>query len=70
MHPRPCCGVTLHSFYEVQRSSMALGLVAAVVPRLAVQKSTYPMIRTIALIEPIEPEVSRTLVLVTRKAAQ
>ncbi|GCB04810.1 hypothetical protein PSUB009319_24410 [Ralstonia sp. SET104] len=48
MHPLPCCGVTLHSFYEVQRSSIEL----------------------IELIEPIEPEVSRTLVLVTRKAAQ
>lgn len=65
-------GVMLHSFYEVQRSSTALGLVAeglgaAVVPRLALQKSAYPMIRTVEL---VEPEVSRTLVLVTRKAAQ
>lgn len=65
-------GVMLHSFYEVQRSSTALGLVAeglgaAVVPRLALQKSAYPMIRTVEL---VEPEVSCTLVLVTRKAAQ
>jgi len=65
-------GVTLHSFYEVQRSSTALGLVAeglgaAVVPRLAIQKNAYPMIRTVEL---VEPEVSRALVLVTRKSAQ
>ena len=36
-------GVSLHSFYEVQRSSTALGLVAeagaAVVPKLAIQKT-------------------------------
>lgn len=65
-------GVTLRSFYEVQRSSTALGLVAeglgaAVVPRLAIQKSAYPMVR---IIELVEPAVSRTLVLVTRKTAQ
>lgn len=65
-------GVSLHSFYEVQRSSTALGLVAeglgaAVVPKLAIQKNAYPMIRTIEL---VEPAVSRTLVLVTRKSAQ
>ncbi|WP_175942529.1 LysR family transcriptional regulator [Burkholderia pyrrocinia] len=65
-------GVSLHSFYEVQRSSTALGLVAeglgaAVVPKLAIQKNAYPMIRTIEL---VEPSVSRTLVLVTRKSAQ
>ncbi|RDV00547.1 LysR family transcriptional regulator [Trinickia dinghuensis] len=65
-------GVTLYSFYEVQRSSTALGLVAeglgaAVVPKLAMQKNAYPMVRTIEL---VEPSVSRTLVLVTRKTAQ
>jgi DNA-binding transcriptional LysR family regulator len=65
-------GVSLHSFYEVQRSSTALGLVAeglgaAVVPKLAIQKNAYPMIRTIEL---VEPAVSRTLVLVTRRSAQ
>ena len=64
-------GVTLHSFYEVQRSSTALGLVAeglgaAVVPRLAIQKNAYPMIRTVEL---VEPEVSRALVLVTQVGA-
>lgn len=65
-------GVALHSFYEVQRSSTALGLVAeglgaAVVPRLAVQKNAYPMVRSIQL---VEPAVSRTLVLLTRRTAQ
>ena len=65
-------GVTLYSFYEVQRSSTALGLVAeglgaAVVPKLALQKNAYPMVHTIEL---VEPSVSRTLVLVTRKSAQ
>ena len=65
-------GIALHSFYEVQRSSTALGLVAeglgaAVVPKLAMQKNAYPMVRTIEL---VEPSISRTLVLVTRKTAQ
>ncbi len=64
-------GVNLRAFYEVQRSSTALGLVAqglgaAVVPRLAVQKDVFPMVRVIEL---IEPDVSRTLVLLARKAA-
>jgi DNA-binding transcriptional LysR family regulator len=63
--------VKLQLFYEVQRSSTALGLVAegvaiAVVPRLAVQKGAYPRLRAVALVDPI---VSRSLVLVTRKAA-
>jgi DNA-binding transcriptional LysR family regulator len=63
--------IALRSFYEVQRSSTALGLVAqglgaAVVPRLAVQKGAYPNVR---MIELVEPAVSRTLVLVTRKTA-
>ena len=64
--------IHLQSFYEVQRSSTALGLVAegvaaAVVPRLAVQKGAYPRIRAIALGGPV---VSRTLVLVSRKTAR
>jgi DNA-binding transcriptional LysR family regulator len=62
----------LQRFYEVQRSSTAVGLVAegvaaAVVPRLAMQKGAYPRIRVITLTDPI---VSRTLVLVRRKMAQ
>ena len=61
----------LQAFYEVQRSSTALGLVAegvaaAVVPRLAMQKGTYPRLRMFALGDPV---VSRTLVLVSRKTA-
>ena len=64
--------VTVQSFYEVQRSSTAVGLVAegvgaAVVPRLAMQKGAYPNIRVIALTDPV---VSRTLVLVARKNAR
>ncbi|HTO53824.1 MAG TPA: LysR substrate-binding domain-containing protein [Myxococcota bacterium] len=63
--------VTLHSLYEVQRSSTAVGLVAAgvgaaVVPSLAIQKGAYPRIRVIALTQPV---ISRTLVLVSRKGA-
>ena len=63
--------VTLRSHYEVQRSSTALGLVAAgvaaaVVPRLAIQKGTYPTIKVLTLTDPV---VSRSLVLVARKAA-
>jgi len=59
-------------FYEVQRSSTALGLVAegvaaAVVPRLAIQRGAYPRIRSMALTAPV---VSRTLVLLSRKTAQ
>lgn len=61
----------LHAFYEVQRSSTALGLVAAgvaaaVVPSLAIQAGTYPTLRVVGLTDPI---VSRTLVLVTRRNA-
>lgn len=61
----------LRSFYEVQRSSTAVGLVAqgvgvAVVPRLAIQKGAYPTVRIVELVDPI---VSRTLVLITRKTA-
>ena len=63
--------LSLHAFYEVQRSSTAVGLVAegvgaAVVPSLAVQKGAYPRIRVVALVSPV---VSRTLVLVSRKTA-
>jgi len=63
--------LALHSFYEVQRSSTAVGLVAegvgaAVVPSLAMQKGAYPRIRTIPLTDPV---VSRKLVLVSRKTA-
>jgi len=64
-------GLAPHAFYEVQRSSTAVGLVAegvgaAVVPSLALQKGAYPRLRTVALVSPV---VSRTLVLVSRKTA-
>jgi DNA-binding transcriptional LysR family regulator len=63
--------VKLQLFYEVQRSSTALGLVAqgvaiAVVPRLAMQKGAYPRLRTVSL---VDPTISRSLVLVTRNMA-
>jgi DNA-binding transcriptional LysR family regulator len=61
----------LRAYYEVQRSSTALGLVAegvgaAVVPSLAVQKDAYPKIRVVALVEPV---VSRSIVLISSKKA-
>ena len=63
--------VTLRSFYEVQRSSTAMGMVAeglgaAVVPRLAVQEGAYPSLAVIPLVQPV---VSRTLVLLSRTKA-
>jgi DNA-binding transcriptional LysR family regulator len=64
-------GVRLRAFYEVQRSSTAVGMVAkgvaaAVVPGLAVQQQGDPRLRAIAL---TNPAVSRPLVLVTRTKA-
>jgi len=64
-------GVSLSAHYEVQRSSTAVGLVAqgvgaAVVPSLAMQKAAYPKIRVVALVDPV---VSRSLVLVSRRTA-
>jgi len=61
----------LQAHYEVQRSSTALGLVAAgvaaaIVPSLAIQEGAYPSLRVVRLREPV---VSRTLVLVTRRGA-
>jgi len=55
--------------FEVQRSSTAVGLVAAgvaaaVVPSLALQAGTYPALRSVAL---VEPEVARTFVLLSRR---
>lgn len=59
----------LAAFYEVQRSTTAIGLVgegvaAAVVPALVMRNAKYPGIRVIALTAPV---VSRSLVLITRK---
>ena len=64
-------GPTLPIHYEVQRSSTAVGLVAAgvaaaIVPRLAIQPGAYPNVRVVPLVDPV---VSRSLVLVTRKGA-
>jgi DNA-binding transcriptional LysR family regulator len=61
----------LQSFYEVQHSSTALGMVAegvaaAVVPELALQKGSYPRLRMVALANPV---VSRTIVLLSRRKA-
>ncbi|MEM7412085.1 MAG: LysR family transcriptional regulator [Myxococcota bacterium] len=58
--------------YEVQRSSTAVGLAAAgvaaaIVPALAVQAGAHPKLRVVPLVEPV---VSRSLVLVTRKGGE
>ncbi|HUQ73184.1 MAG TPA: LysR family transcriptional regulator [Burkholderiales bacterium] len=63
--------VRLKAFYEVQRSSTAVGMVAqgvgvAVVPALAVQTDAYPGLRVIPLSDPV---VSRALVLLSRTKA-
>jgi len=63
--------LALQSFYEVQRSSTAVGLTAegvgvAVVPRLALQTGAYPRLRVIAL---THPGVTRSFVLLSRKSA-
>jgi len=66
--PRP----GLQARYEVQRSSTAVGLVAAgvapaIVPQLAVQAGAHPSLRVVSLVDPV---VSRTLVLVSRRGAE
>jgi len=63
--------VNLRPFYEVQRSSTAVGMVAqgvgvTVAPGLAVQKGAYPRLRVVPLVDPV---VSRTLVLLARTRA-
>lgn len=63
--------VQLQAFYEVQRSSTAVGMVSkglgvAVVPSLAVQKDAYPRLRMIPL---VDPAIARTMVLVSRTRA-
>jgi DNA-binding transcriptional LysR family regulator len=59
-------------FYEVQRSSTAIGMVArgvgiTIVSDLALPPGAYPRLRAIPLVDPV---VSRTLVLITRTNAQ
>jgi DNA-binding transcriptional LysR family regulator len=61
----------LKPLYEVQRSSTAVGMVAAgvaaaVVPRLALQAGSYPRLKIVALVEPV---VSRAFELLTRRTA-
>jgi len=56
--------VKLQAFYEVQRSSTAVGMVAkgvgvAVVPALAVQTDAYPGLRVIALVDPVVSRETR-----------
>jgi DNA-binding transcriptional LysR family regulator len=63
---------TLRSYYEVERSSTAVGMVAegvaaAVVPGLGMQKGAYPNVSVVALIKPV---VSWTMVLLSRRNAQ
>ena len=62
-------GSGLAAFYEVQRSTTAIGLVgegvaAAVVPALVMRNANDPDLRVIALTTPV---VSRRLVLITRR---
>lgn len=62
----------LRSDYEVQRSSTAVGLVAAgvaaaIVPSLAVQPGAHPELRVVQLFDPV---VSRQLVLVQRRGGE
>jgi DNA-binding transcriptional LysR family regulator len=64
-------GRGLSGRFEVQRSSTAVGMVAAgvaaaVVPSLALQQGTYPGLLTIPL---VEPELTRTFVLLTRRGS-
>lgn len=61
----------LTAFYEVQRSSTAVGLVVAgagiaVAPRLAWQAGSYPGLRVVSLHTPV---VRRTFSLISRKGA-
>ena len=70
-HALSGAALALKAHYEVQRSSTAVGLVAAgvgiaVVPRLAMQRGAYPNIKIIALSAPV---VSRKLALVSRRMA-
>jgi DNA-binding transcriptional LysR family regulator len=63
--------VLLQLYYEVGRSSTAVGLVAegvaaAIVPGLAIQSGAHPSIRVVPIVDPV---VSWTLVLVARKKA-
>jgi len=61
----------LRSHFEVQRSATALGMAAAgvglaVVPSLAIQAGTYPMLAVVPLVQPV---VQRGFVLLQRKGS-
>jgi len=63
--------IKLRSQYEVQRSSTAVGMVAAglgvaVVPSLAIQPGTYPSLRVIPIVQPV---VERSFALVRREGS-
>jgi len=63
--------LALQARFEVERSSTAVGMVAAgvaaaVVPRLAIQQGAYPNIRIVAMTAPV---VSWTMVLLSRRQA-
>ncbi len=65
-------GIAIHAFYEVQRSSTAVGMVSqgvgiAVVPGLAVRDLPD---RALAVIPIVAPVVSRTLAVITRHHAR
>jgi DNA-binding transcriptional LysR family regulator len=64
-------GISLQSHFEVQRSPTAVGLVAkgvaaAIVPELAIEKGTYPRVKTIPV---TNPTIFRSLSLVSRQNA-
>lgn len=66
----PAGRLRVRTYYEVQHSSTALGLVAeggAVVPGLTVQREAYPRIRVLPL---VDPAVARSLVLIAPRNAQ
>ena len=63
--------IQLPAAYEVQRSATAVGLVAqglgaAIVPRLSIPPGAYPLLRLIALTNPV---IERNFVLLRRKGA-
>jgi DNA-binding transcriptional LysR family regulator len=63
--------IQLPAAYEVQRSATAIGLVAqglgaAIVPRLSILPGAYPLLRLIALTNPV---IERNFVLLRRKGA-
>lgn len=63
--------ISLQGMYEVEHLSTAIALVAAgvgtaILPFSTLQEGTYPMLRRIALVQPV---VGRTIILIRRKNA-